>query len=94
MQKGIILLLLLADESSSRPAAKPKIRAEGRCVSGYEQSKQRCLWGEAITEVHSSQMSKQRLAVQLIARVDLTQGIDVSPVLSAKSKLNTRLCHF
>ena len=94
MQKGIILLLSLADESFSRPAATPKIRTDERRVSGYEQSKQRCLWGEAITEVHSSQMSKQRLAIQLVARVDLTQGIDVLPVLSSKPKLNTRLCHF
>lgn len=61
---------------SSGPAANPKIRVEGRCVSGYEQSKQRCLWGEAIAEVHSSQMSKQRLAVELLARFDLTQGVN------------------
>lgn len=93
MQKAIFLLLSLTDESSSRPAANPKIRAEGRCVSGYEQSKQRCLWGGAITEVHSSQMSKRRLAIQRVERVDLTQGIDILPVLSPKPKLNTRLRH-
>lgn len=94
MQKGTILLLLLTDESSPSPAANLKIKAEGRCVSGYEKSKQRCLWGEAITKVHSSQMTKQRLAIQLIARVDLTQEIAILPVLSPKPKLTTRLCHF
>lgn len=39
-------------------------------------------------------MSKQRLAIQLIVRVDQTQEIALLPVLSPKPKLNTRLCHF
>lgn len=39
-------------------------------------------------------MSKQRLIIQLVARLYLTQGINISPVLSPKPKLNTRLCHF
>lgn len=39
MQKRSYSASSLADESPSRPAANPKIIAEGRCVSGYEQCK-------------------------------------------------------